>query len=112
MIPPQPPISRRSFLRTSAAVTASAILGGLTVKTVYASPSPPPTSFGGASVVKPAYHNIQSVEMTITWTITWLMRGGGTQTVNVIEVVPAGGTAPSRTIYEGDAIMGTISALD
>jgi len=110
MVPSIPQITRRSFLRSSSAVTTSTILAGLGLEKAIASPGPPPpTSATGALVEKPAYHNIQSSEVTITWIITWELPNGQTRQENVIEVVPAGGTAPSRTIYDKDAIRGTIS---
>lgn len=100
--------SRRSFLRGSSAITASALLGNIVVPTSHASFGPTSVPTGGASVTVPGITNIQSVEIVMKYTIVWLLKGGGSSSQSVTVIAGPGQTVQPQTYSNSNATFGEV----
>ncbi len=103
-------LSRRSFLRSSGAVTASSILAAsgiiLPTRKTFADP---PTS-GGASVVIPALSvgSAPVARVTITYEIIWTMKDGSETTGSASATATPGNDCPAQTITNPNAKSGRL----
>lgn len=106
-----PQISRRSFLRSSSAVTAATILVGLPSVSVQATPGkplPPSVPGSGATVVIPQVVNSTSVARTYTYTITWTYPDGSTSTDTRTFTLQPQGQRDQESVTNPDAVKGKV----